>query len=165
MIPITDDMFSKRVKNFLREEQIFSLEQLACYGLRPAARSPNVGRKSLLEMSLLLRNNGLKFVDEGLKPLSAVQLERDPDGYCGHWVDRKIPGPLVRMVKSLDDVVPLLSDINSSAAQLVQDAATQLVEMGEQLEKLKKENAILRSDNEQLWAALPTETRRRLRGK
>lgn len=156
MTPIIDEMFSVRVQRFLRNEGIFTLEALAAYGLIPALRAGNIGRKSIREMSEVLDGFGMKFVDEGLESIyPSSRFAQEPDGYGGKWrnLDPKKDRASVT-VHSLRDIAPVVSGVSAAAADLIEDAANQISALVQQVRLLEKSNEIFCSDNEQLWLAL-----------
>jgi hypothetical protein len=156
MTPITDNMFSTRVRNFLSDETIFTLEALAAYGLIPALRAPNIGQKSIKEMSDALHQRGMKFVDEGLESVyPSSRFVCKPNGYGGEW--RHLEGQKERaflMVDDLYNAAPVVSKVSKAVAELIETAAYQISSSMKKIHDLEKNNDIFRSDNEQLWLAL-----------
>ena len=156
MTPINDEMFSVRVQNFLRNERIFTLDALAAYGLIPALRAPNIGRKSIREMSEVLDGFGMKFVDEGLQSTHpSLRFNQQPDGYGGKWLNLDPKKDRASIVaRNLRDISPVVSGVSAAAADLIEDAAFQISALSQEVRNLEKINNILCSDNEQLWLAL-----------
>ena len=155
---------STRLRNFLTNERIATIEQLAAYGRRPMLRFPNVGTKSAKEADELLRKHNMQFVDETWC-YASVKRTHDPDGYAGRWLQDDVKDPrVVKLVNNLNSVADFVRMDSRKLAQVILDGADELVQLSKRAVKAEmslaialSENETRRSDGVQMWKALSSE--------